>query len=250
MKVKISLYATMITKKDLPSPWQFSFQDPASPIMEQTIKLHDYYILYLLAILGFISWILTTSIKNSVFSLQTTENTTIETIWTIIPAIILITIAYPSLKLLYLSDEITEPSLTIKITGHQWYWNYEYSDYKEKIIKFNSYMIPSSDLNVGNLRLLEVDKHLIIPTHTNIRILVTAADVLHSFTVPSLGIKIDAIPGRLNQTSFISKRPGIFYGQCSELCGANHSFMPIVIETTSLKEYTTHILSEITSPNE
>nr|AIE43804.1 cytochrome oxidase subunit 2 [Lophophysema eversa] len=237
----------MIIKKDLPRPWQLRFQDPARPIMEQIIKLHDYYMLYLLAILGFIVWTLAARIKNTVFSLQTIENTKLEITWTIIPALILITISYPSLKLLYLRDEITEPDLTIKITGHQWYWNYEYSDYKEKTIEFDSYMVPSNDILLGDLRLLEVDKHLIVPINTNIRILVTAADVLHSFTVPRLGIKTDAIPGRLNQTSFIRKRPGIFYGQCSELCGANHSFMPITIETTSLKEYTTHILSEITT---
>lgn len=134
-------------------------------------------------------------------------------------------------------DEVIDPALTIKAIGHQWYWSYEYSDYGTKMIEFDSYMIPTSDLNKGDLRLLEVDNRLIVPIQTQVRVLVTAADVLHAFAVPSLGVKVDAVPGRLNQTSFFLKRPGVFYGQCSELCGANHSFMPIVIEGVSLKKY-------------
>lgn len=172
------------------------------------------------------------------------DGTLLEIIWTIIPAIILILIALPSLKLLYLMDEVMDPALTIKAIGHQWYWSYEYSDYQTETLEFDSYMVPTSDLNKGDFRLLEVDNRLVVPINTHVRVLVTGADVLHSFAVPALAIKMDAVPGRLNQTGFFIKRPGVFYGQCSEICGANHSFMPIVIEAVSLDKYISWILQE------
>ena len=153
------------------------------------------------------------------------------------PAGILLFIAFPSLKLLYLMDEVVEPGLTVKAIGHQWYWSYEYSDYAPDALEFDSYMIPTGDLESGALRLLEVDHRLVVPIQTQVRVLVSGADVLHSFAVPSLSVKLDAIPGRLNQTNFFIKRPGVFYGQCSEICGANHSFMPIVVEAVSLEKY-------------
>ena len=156
-------------------------------------------------------------------------------------------IALPSLRLLYLMDEVIDPALTIKVVGHQWYWSYEYSDYQSVSIEFDSYMIPSSELRKGELRLLEVDNRLIVPIETEVRVLVTGGDVLHSFAVPALNVKIDAVPGRLNQTSFFLKRPGVFYGQCSEICGANHSFMPIVVEGVSLEKYMNWIESFVTS---
>ena len=134
-------------------------------------------------------------------------------------------------------DEVVEPGLTIKAIGHQWYWSYEYSDYAPDALEFDSYMIPVGDLESGALRLLEVDHRLVVPIQTQVRVLVSGADVLHSFAVPSLSVKLDAIPGRLNQTNFFIKRPGVFYGQCSEICGANHSFMPIVVEAVSLEKY-------------
>lgn len=140
-------------------------------------------------------------------------------------------------------DEIMDPALTIKAIGHQWYWSYEYSDYRAETLEFDSYMVPTSDLNTGDFRLLEVDNRLVVPINTHVRVLVTGADVLHSFAVPSLAIKMDAVPGRLNQTSFFVKRPGTFYGQCSEICGANHSFMPIVVEAVSLNKYISWVLS-------
>nr|AJF93946.1 cytochrome c oxidase subunit 2 [Euretidae gen. sp. DVL-2014] len=222
---------------DLPETSQLNFQDPASPTMEQIIILHDYSMFFLSTILIFVLWILIKSTINNTYNRNITEHTKIETIWTILPALILITIAYPSLKLLYITDEVIEPELTIKTTGNQWYWSYEYSDYKNEKIDFDSYMTPIDDLKKESNRLLEVNNQLIVPINTNIRILITASDVLHSFTIPSLGIKADAIPGRLNQVNFLITRPSIFYGQCSELCGANHSFMPIVLESTTLKNY-------------
>ena len=223
--------------KDIPERRQLNFQDPSSPIMEQIIILHDYTMFILTTILILILWILIKTTNHITYWRNMNENTTIEIIWTILPAIILATIAYPSLKLLYATDESIEPELTIKRIGNQWYWSYEYSDYENKKIEFTSYMIQTEELKIGDNRLLEVDNRLIIPINTNIRILITAADVLHSFTIPSLGIKADAIPGRLNQVNFLTSRPGVFFGQCSELCGTNHSFMPIVLEATNLKNY-------------
>ena len=159
----------------------------------------------------------------------------IEIVWTILPAVILVLIALPSLRILYLIDEINDPHLTIKAIGHQWYWSYEYTDYEN--LGFDSYIVPTQDLTPGQFRLLESDHRIVIPIESPIRVLVSAEDVLHSWTVPSLGVKMDAVPGRLNQTAFIASRPGVFYGQCSEICGANHSFIPIVVEAVPLEYF-------------
>ena len=159
----------------------------------------------------------------------------VETVWTILPAIILILIALPSLWILYMMDKINNPSLTVKTIGHQWYWSYEYTDYED--LSFNSYIIPTSELKPGELRLLEVDNRVVLPIEITIRVLVSSEDVLHSWAVPSLGLKTDAIPGRLNQTTLMSTRPGLYYRQCSEICGSNHSFMPIVLELVPLKYF-------------
>nr|BCN86735.1 cytochrome c oxidase subunit 2 [Acanthaster planci] len=212
--------------------------------MEELIYFHDYtlIILTLITILVFygLASLLFSSSTNRFFL----EGQGLETIWTIIPAIILIFIALPSLQLLYLMDEVNDPFLTIKAIGHQWYWSYEYADYRE--LEFDSYMIPTSDLSSGMPRLLEVDNRLILPAQTPIRVLVSSADVLHSWAIPSLGVKMDAVPGRLNQVNFFISRCGIFYGQCSEICGANHSFMPIVIETTNFSSFETWVSNFLT----
>lgn len=207
------------------------FQDRNSPLIEQLIFFHDHTLLILVIITTLVGYLLGTLFFNQFTNRFLLEGQTIEVIWTILPAVILIFIALPSLRLLYLLDEVNSPSLTLKIIGHQWYWSYEYSDFLN--LEFDSYILPASDLAPGIFRLLEVDNHTILPVKTQIRALITAADVLHSWTVPVLGTKIDAMPGRLNQTSFLLNRPGLFYGQCSEICGANHSFIPIVIESTS-----------------
>jgi cytochrome c oxidase subunit 2 len=177
------------------------------------------------------------------------HNTILEVVWTIIPAIILMFIAVPSFSLLYAMDEIIDPGMTLKCIGHQWYWSYEYSDYNTSLednsnLHFDSYIIAEDDLNPGNLRLLEVDNRIVVPVNTHIRLLITAADVIHAWTVPSLGVKIDACPGRLNQTAMYIKREGVFYGQCSEICGVNHGFMPIVVESTSLENFLEFITRE------
>nr|YP_010556050.1 cytochrome c oxidase subunit II [Comatella nigra]UYR96062.1 cytochrome c oxidase subunit 2 [Comatella nigra] len=220
---------------------QLGFQDASSPLMEELIYFHD----YVLVILIFITVIVFYGLFSLLFISYTNrfflENQSLETIWTIIPAFILIFIAFPSLQLLYLIDEINDPCLTIKVVGHQWYWSYEYTDYCD--LDFDSYMIPLSDLGFGFPRLLEVDNRVVVPIHNSIRVLVSSSDVLHSWAVPSLGVKIDAVPGRLNQVTFLSPRSGVFYGQCSEICGANHSFMPIVIEAVSFGSFDNWISS-------
>nr|UVW93558.1 cytochrome c oxidase subunit II [Rivularia auriculata] len=212
---------------------QLGFQDAASPMMEELIFFHDHAMMILIMIISFVGYAAFSLMMNNLGCRSLVEGQEIETVWTIIPAIILVFLALPSLRLLYLLDEVGDCGLSIKSIGHQWYWSYEYSDFLN--IEFDSYMISSGDLNLGDFRLLEVDHRIIVPTEVDIRVLVTSADVIHSWAVPSLGVKVDAVPGRLNQLGFFVKYPGVFYGQCSEICGANHSFMPIVIETVPLE---------------
>nr|ACY74820.1 cytochrome oxidase subunit II [Heliconius ismenius]ACY74822.1 cytochrome oxidase subunit II [Heliconius ismenius] len=211
-----------------------NFQNSASPLMEQIIFFHDHTLIILIMITILVAYLMMNLFFNNYINRFLLEGQMIELIWTILPAITLIFIALPSLRLLYLLDELNNPLITLKSIGHQWYWSYEYSDFNN--VEFDSYMI-QSDKNLDNFRLLDVDNRIILPMNNQIRILVTATDVIHSWTIPSLGVKIDANPGRLNQTSFFINRPGIYYGQCSEICGANHSFMPIVIESIPLKNF-------------
>jgi cytochrome c oxidase subunit 2 len=214
---------------------QLIFQDAASPIILQIISFHDYALVILTLVLSVVVYALAILITNKYTSRVTREAQQIETVWTILPTITLLFLAIPSLRLLYLTDEINSPSVTIKAIGHQWYWRYEYSDFPN--IQFDSYIVPTSELNVGEYRLLEVDNRIVVPIQLEVRLLVTAADVIHAWTIPSLGVKVDAIPGRLNQLGFTANRPGVFYGQCSEICGANHSFIPIAIEVVDTKSF-------------
>jgi cytochrome c oxidase subunit 2 len=164
-----------------------------------------------------------------------------------VPSLILILVALPSFALLYSIDEVIDPSLTLKCVGHQWYWSYEYSDFESQLgtIAFDSYMVAEDELEIGELRLLEVDNRIVLPTNTHIRVLITAADVLHSWAVPSLGVKVDACIGRLNQTSLYMLRTGVFYGQCSEICGVGHANMPIVVESVHLDKYIAWLAEKI-----
>nr|UTK46734.1 cytochrome oxidase subunit II [Scabina antipoda] len=212
-----------------------NLQDSASPIMEQLIYFHDHALMIIIMILMVVVYMMITMVFNKYINRFLLEGQMIELAWTIAPAVILIFIAIPSLRLLYLMDEINNPNMTLKTIGHQWYWSYEYSDFTT--LEFDSYMIPQNEMNMNMFRLLDVDNRAVLPINTFIRIIVTAADVLHSWTVPSLGVKADATPGRLNQISFFINRPGILYGQCSEICGANHSFMPIVIESIPINKF-------------
>nr|YP_009971762.1 cytochrome c oxidase subunit II [Cucujus kempi]QNG56472.1 cytochrome c oxidase subunit II [Cucujus kempi] len=216
-------------------------QDSASPLMEQLSFFHDHTLLVLVIITILVGQLMLSLFFNKFSHRFLLEGQLIEIIWTILPAITLIFIALPSLRLIYILDEVNNPMITIKTIGHQWYWSYEYSDFKN--IEFDSYMIPTNEMKSYNFRLLDVDNRVIIPFESNIRMLITSADVIHSWTIPSLGVKIDATPGRLNQVSFSTNRSGLFYGQCSEICGANHSFMPIVLESVSPKYFIKWIIN-------
>nr|QNE85515.1 cytochrome c oxidase subunit II [Empis trigramma] len=218
-----------------------SLQDSASPLMEQLIFFHDHTLLILVMITILVGYLMTMLMFNTYTNRFLLHGQTIEIIWTILPAIVLLFIALPSLRLLYLLDEINEPMITLKSIGHQWYWSYEYSDFMN--VEFDSYMIPMNEMTNDSFRLLDVDNRIVLPMNSQIRILVTAADVIHSWTIPALGVKVDGTPGRLNQTNFLINRPGLFFGQCSEICGANHSFMPIVIESIPVN----HFIKWITS---
>nr|ATC73035.1 cytochrome c oxidase subunit II [Graphocephala sp. EMHAU-2015-Zz052315] len=218
------------------SSWMtLSFQDAVSPIMEQLIMFHDHTMMIITMITVIVSYMMISLMMNKFINRLLLEGQMIELIWTILPAFLLIFIALPSLRILYLLEEINNPLVTIKAIGHQWYWSYEYSDFKK--IEFDSYMKPTNDLTSNEFRLLDTDNRIILPYNVNMRILVTSSDVIHSWTIPCLGIKIDASPGRINQGSILINRPGLFFGQCSEICGANHSFMPIVLESINLKSF-------------
>nr|AEH21215.1 cytochrome c oxidase subunit II [Himacerus apterus] len=212
-----------------------SLQDSNSPLMEQLIFFHDHTMMILVMITTLVTYLMLTMFSNKYINRLLLEGQVIELMWTIMPAITLVFIALPSLRILYLMDEINNPLITVKAIGHQWYWSYEYSDFNK--IEFDSYMKPTNTLKENEFRLLDVDNRMVLPINTQIRILVTATDVIHSWTVPCLGVKIDATPGRLNQGSFSINRPTIMFGQCSEICGTNHSFMPIVMEAINMNQF-------------
>ena len=216
---------------------QLGFQDANSPAIEEFIYFNDSVIVVIIFIISFVGLEIGSTIKNKLLNKNLLEIQVVECIWTLIPASILIGITTPSLFLLYISDDPSWAKHTVKIVGHQWFWTYEYTDYSEakSSISLDSFILPSEDIN--EFRLLEVSNRIILPTHTNINALVSSSDVLHSWAVPSLGIKSDATPGRLNSSLFIGVRPGVFYGQCSEICGSNHSFIPIVIEFIRFKDF-------------
>nr|AHZ89243.1 cytochrome c oxidase subunit II [Phasianus colchicus] len=213
---------------------QLGFQDASSPIMEELVEFHDHALMVALAICSLVLYLLTLMLTGKLSS-NTVDAQEFELIWTILPAVVLVLLALPSLQILSMMDEVDEPDLTLKAIGHQWYWTYEYTDFKD--LSIDSYMTPTTDLPQGHLRLLEVDHRIVVRMKSPIRMIITVDDVLHPWAVPTLGVKTDAIPGRLNRTSFITTRPGVFYGQCSEICGANHSFMPLVVESTPLKHF-------------
>nr|QZK26068.1 cytochrome c oxidase subunit II [Dendrohyrax interfluvialis]QZK26081.1 cytochrome c oxidase subunit II [Dendrohyrax interfluvialis]QZK26094.1 cytochrome c oxidase subunit II [Dendrohyrax interfluvialis] len=219
----------------MPYSAQLGFQDATSPIMEELLHFHDHTLMIVFLISTLVLYIISAMLSTKLSNIRALDAQGVETIWTILPAMILILIALPSLRILYMMDEINDPSLTVKTIGHQWYWSYEYTDYED--LTFDSYMIPTEELKPGELRLLEVDNRVVLPMEMPVRMLISSEDVLHSWTIPSLGLKTDAIPGRLNQATLMSTRPGLFYGQCSEICGSNHSFMPIVLEMVSLKTF-------------
>lgn len=247
-------YRAAVSHCDAPERWQMSTQDPATPIMEWMVEFHNFIMCDLLLTSGIVGFFLYAIIAyfstsaNKVPNRSFAHDSELEIAWTLYPTLILILIAFPSFTLLYALDELIDPELTLKIVGHQWYWSYEYAgtllpfqaeDFliAPAPINFDSYMIPTSDLTLGRFRLLEVDNRVKLPIKTHIRLLITASDVLHSWAIPSFGIKVDACPGRLSQANVFIKRAGVYYGQCSEICGINHGFMPIVVEALDSEHF-------------
>nr|YP_003856684.1 cytochrome c oxidase subunit II [Mekongiana xiangchengensis]ADK77625.1 cytochrome c oxidase subunit II [Mekongiana xiangchengensis] len=211
---------------------QINMQDSASPLMEQLSFFHDHTMMILIMITIIVGYNLSYIMMMSFKDRNMLHGHLIETIWTMIPAITLIFIALPSLRLLYMLDDNNNALITIKTIGRQWYWSYEYSDFTN--VEFDTYMINEEDLKNNSFRLLDIDNRTVLPMNSEIRMLTSASNVLHSWTIPTMGIKVDATPGRINQGTFSINRPGLYFGQCSEICGANHSFMPIMLESTSI----------------
>lgn len=223
--------------------WGICFQDECSPIMVGIRDLHEHIMYYLIMIIVLVGYIIMREIisKRPVIK-YLNHSVLIELIWTITPGLILLLIGIPSLKLLYMMDEVLKPQITLKATGYQWYWQYQLKD-SNLNIEFDSYTKSDTDLSLGEFRLLDVDNQIILPVNHTIRVLVTSEDVMHSWAIPGLGVKIDAIPGRINQTYFHLLREGILYGQCSELCGISHHSMSIVLNSVSNKEYLAYLIS-------
>ncbi len=224
----------------LPKEWQLGFQRPATPVMEQLDSMHDMLTMVCIAVTVFVLMLLLYVIlrfreKNNPVPSKTSHNSFIEVVWTVIPVVILVAIAIPSLRLHYYMSEVQDPEMTLKVVGYQWYWNYEYPDYGG--FSFDSYMVPEDKLQDGDPRLLKTDNPVVVPVDTVIKVEITAGDVIHSWAVPAFGVKRDAVPGRLNGSWFKATRTGTYYGQCSELCGIKHGFMPIEIKVVSKEEF-------------
>ena len=243
LKVSILVFLPFaaFAKEGKSENWQFSFQEPATDLMSDIISFHSYILMPIitgisLLVLGLLLYIMFRfNSKRNVVASTTTHNTTIEILWTVIPVILLIIIAIPSFRLLYVSETIPKADLTIKAIGNQWYWTYEYPDYED--IAFDANMLLENELSDPKLRLLETDTQIVVPVNKVVKLQITSADVLHAWTIPAFGVKMDAVPGRLNETWFKANKEGIYYGQCSELCGAKHAFMPINVKVVSESEF-------------
>jgi cytochrome c oxidase subunit 2 len=229
-----------------PTPWEMDLQDSASPVMADVAGFH-FFLLWVIAVISafvlalLLIVILRFNARANPTPSRTTHNTPIEILWTIVPVIILALIAVPSFRLLFVQLEVPKPDLTVKVTGKQWFWSYSYPDNGN--FEFDSLMVRDKDLKPGQLRLLTADNEMVVPVNKVVHVLVTGADVIHSFTVPSFGIRMDAIPGRINETWFKATSEGMFYGQCSELCGKDHSFMPIAVRVVNENDFNTWLNS-------
>jgi cytochrome c oxidase subunit II len=225
-----------------PKPWEIGMQAAYGPLKAQEIWLHDIVLVIItlitLFVAGLLGWVMYRyNAQRNPVPTRTSHNTVIEILWTVIPVLILVVIAIPSFRLVYYLDRTPDPELTIKVTGHQWYWEYTYPD--KNNIDFSSYIIPDDQLKAGQLRLLTVDNDLVVPVGKNIRVLTTSGDVIHSFFIPALGVQRYAIPGRTIETWFRADKPGVFYGECNQICGTNHSRMPIVVRAVSPEDFAT-----------
>ncbi len=223
-----------------PEPWQLGLQPAATPVAEQLNDLHNWLLIIITAITVFVMLLLLYVIvrfnaRSNPVPSKTTHNTVVEMLWTVVPIIILVGIAIPSFRLLYFADRTEEAEMTVKIIGHQWYWSYEYPDNGN--FTFDSLMVEDADLQPGQPRLLETDTEVVLPVDTNVGLLMTADDVIHSWAIPSFGIKLDAVPGRINETWTRVEREGVYYGQCSELCGVRHGYMPIKVRAVSKEAF-------------
>jgi len=242
---------------DAAEPWQLNIQDPASFLLQGMLDFHNYIMIFIIFIGIFVCLIMkycieTFNSNSNITPYNFAHLSTLEIIWTILPAFVLVIIAVPSFALLYSLDEILNTKFTLKVIGHQWYWSYEYpSDIElynltnKNGLSFDSYMVPTDSLTKGSFRLLEVDNRVVLPIVENIKVLITSADVIHCWAVPSLGVKLDAVPGRLSETSFVINRSGTFFGQCSEICGVNHGFMPIVIKAMEVDLYNSWFIKKL-----
>src|ERR1700722_18584830 len=224
-----------------PVPWQMDLQDAATPVMQDIASFH-YFLLWVIGVISvfvlalLLIIIFRFNVRANPTPSRTTHNTLIEILWTVLPVLILAVIAVPSFRLLFLELDVPHPDLTIKATGKQWYWSYAYPDNGN--FEFDSLMVPEKDLKPGQPRLLTADNEMVVPVNKIVHVLVTGADVIHSFTVPSFGVRIDAVPGRINETWFKATIEGVYYGQCSELCGKDHSFMPIAVRVVKDSDFT------------
>ena len=258
LKEKSNFVSFFLLTCDAPDFWQMTFQDPASSIMEGILLFNKHLLFIVIMIVVLTGWLLFNTIYhydefNNSQPYNFFHSNELEIVWTSLPALTLLTLASPSFSLLYSMDEISIPDFSIKILGHQWFWSYEISDFRScletKTLKYACYMLSNEELNncKGFFRNLETNKRVILPTNTHMRLLVSAVDVLHSWTIPSFGLKIDACPGRLNQVNLFIKRFGVFFGQCSEICGVNHGFMPIVLLTLPTSQYHYLIMTNLES---
>ena len=238
----VLMLPTLLEALGQPEDWQLSFQDPASPLMRELINFHDlvFWIItaitvFVFLLLAYVCWKF--SAKNNKKPSKTTHNSTLEIAWTLIPVLILVFIAVPSFRLLYKQNDFSNIDMTVKAVGYTWFWGYEYPDHDD--ITFDAVMLEEEELEEGQPRLLSTDNVLVLPVKKNIKMLITSdpSGVIHSWSVPSLGVKMDAIPGRLNETYFYIEKPGMYYGQCSELCGPGHGFMPISIKAVTDEEF-------------
>ena len=238
----LAIFAPALAYADgIARPWQLNFQEPASTVMEKLAWLHDDFLMYIITtitvfVMLLMAWIVIRyNAKSNPVPSKTTHNVPLEIIWTVIPILVLVAIAIPSVRVHNFMEQEVEGGITLKVTGYQWYWGYEYPD--NGGINFESRIIADKDLKAGEPRLLSVDNPIVIPVNTKVRVQTTAADVIHAWAVPAFGVKRDAVPGRLNETWFEATKEGRYYGQCSELCGVNHGFMPIVVDVVSKEKF-------------
>jgi cytochrome c oxidase subunit 2 len=236
----LNLLLFNVALADYPNPWQTAFQQPASPVMERLKSLDDIVSIVIYIIVALVLVLLTYvcirfSKKRNPIPSSNSHNVLLEVVWSIIPLLVIVALAIPSFRTLHYIEKVQDYELTLKVVGHQWYWEYQYPD--NGGFSYDSYMIDDAHLQPGQIRLLEVDNRVVLPVNTKIRVIVTSYDVIHSWAIPSLGIKTDAVPGRTNETWLSINKPGVYYGQCSELCGVGHGFMPIAIQAVSKEDF-------------